>query len=248
MSERAADGVDERGTHAAPPPRFVAFHQYDHELGTKPRVFEHTRVAPRLAAHARELAHELFGGQAFAAAHVRVADAHWERSDCKHSIGGVAVHSVSCGDPARVINGTAMARELLYALRQMGSKPEAEAARGADDADDADAAADAGDMPTPTHVYLASNLGCADTRVALLRAALAAQHVQLVCAQERLRERTAADNFVASLVEQQLCADATGFVGSKYSTWTDTVRGMRAHARRGARTFSFEELWADGVR
>ena len=70
----------------------------------------------------------------------------------------------------------------------------------------------------------------------------------LVCAQAQLHARTSSDNFVSSLVEQEVCARAKGFVGSKYSTWTDTVRGMRAQAGRRAWTFTFEELWSEGVR
>ena len=67
-------------------------------------------------------------------------------------------------------------------------------------------------------------------------------------AQERLRARTGGDNFVASLVEQEICARAHGFVGSRYSTWTDTVRGQRGHAGRRENTFTFEDLWVQGIR
>ena len=57
------------------------------------------------------------------------------------------------------------------------------------------------------------------------------------------------DNFVASLVEQEVCSNAFGFVGSRYSTWTDTVKGVRLRAERPeGTTLSFEELWAEGVR
>ena len=72
-------------------------------------------------------------------------------------------------------------------------------------------------------------------------------HAHLVCTQQVLRERVSSDNFVASLVEQEVCARAKGFVGSKYSTWTDTVKGFRQHAAM-EHTYSFEELWAEGVR
>ena len=54
-------------------------------------------------------------------------------------------------------------------------------------------------------------------------------------------------------IEQELCARAHTFIGSKYSTWTDTVRGLRIHAQtnRGERPNSnwlFEELYMLGVK
>jgi len=81
-------------------------------------------------------------------------------------------------------------------------------------------------------------------------------------------------NYFASLVEQEVAAraphlcritaraacvrsDSCGlisnqahtFVGSKYSTWTDTVRGMRLAAGKPASAHHlFEELWALGVK
>lgn len=59
-------------------------------------------------------------------------------------------------------------------------------------------------------------------------------------------------NYYVSLVEQELCLRAHSFVGSKYSTWTDTVRGERqaaaATAKASAQQWLFEELWALGVR
>lgn len=59
-------------------------------------------------------------------------------------------------------------------------------------------------------------------------------------------------NYYVSLVEQELCLRAHSFIGSKYSTWTDTVRGERQAAaiaaKAGAEQWLFEELWALGVR
>ena len=70
----------------------------------------------------------------------------------------------------------------------------------------------------------------------------------LVCNQTLLLKRVSHDNFLASLIEQELCARALAFVGSKFSTWTDTVRGMRA-SRNGMRlTYSFEDMWSQGIR
>ena len=69
----------------------------------------------------------------------------------------------------------------------------------------------------------------------------------LVCDQTSLLEHCAQDNFVASLVEQEVCSRAAAFIGSKYSTWTDTVKGLRTHAKKSD-TSSFEELWASGIR
>ena len=60
-------------------------------------------------------------------------------------------------------------------------------------------------------------------------------------------------NYFLSVVEQELCARAHTFVGSKYSTWTDTVRGLRIHAQtnRGERpnnNWLFEALYLLGVK
>jgi hypothetical protein len=155
---------------------------------------------------------------------VRLADAHWERTDCKHTINGQPVHSVSCGDPERRIEHTSIAQEIWHAVRlSRRTHPDIES------------------------VYLASNMNCSDARVGVIGSMLAQRSVRLVCAQQQLQQHAAGDTFVASLVEQQLCARATGFIGSKYSTWTDTVRGLRTPQQR-ADTFSFEELWASGIR
>ena len=213
---------------AAKDVRFLGFHQYDHELGTRDRYYEYVRWSAPVLAAADELAAALFKGFGFLAAHVRLPDAHWERNDCKHTINGLPAHSVSCGDPERRINHTSIATEIYHALRMARSTR--------DDATD-------GGLH---HVYLASNMNCSDARVAAMSNKLQAKHVLLVCAQARLLELAAHDQFVASLVEQEMCSRAQAFVGSKYSTWTDTVNGVRAHAKRSD-TSSFEDLWAMGV-
>ena len=160
----------------------------------------------------------------YLAAHVRLADAHWERTDCKHTINGAPVHSVSCGDPERRIEHTSIAQEIWHAVRL---------SRRA--------------HPAINAVYLASNMNCSDPRVGVIASMLAQRSVRLVCAQQTLLHHAAADMFVASLVEQELCVRAAGFIGSKYSTWTDTVKGMRSQQER-ADSYSFEELWASGIR
>ena len=168
---------------------------------------------------------------AFLGAHLRVADAHWERSDCKHTIGGVPVPSVSCGDQARAMNHSAVARVLNAALRRVRAR-HGHALRV---------------------VYLATNMDCGDARVGYIQSELWHRSgARLACDQVALLERVTHDNFVASLIEQELCARALAFVGSKYSTWTDTVRGMRADrcataSSSDSLTFSFEELWSEGL-
>ena len=54
-------------------------------------------------------------------------------------------------------------------------------------------------------------------------------------------------------IEQELCARAHSFIGSKYSTWTDTVSGMRIHEerpgnQRPGNNWLFEELYQLGVK
>ena len=54
-------------------------------------------------------------------------------------------------------------------------------------------------------------------------------------------------------IEQELCARAHTFIGSKYSTWTDTVSGMRIHEerpgnQRPGNNWLFEELYQLGVK
>ena len=100
--------------------------------------------------------------------------------------------------------------------------------------------------PNLSLVYLATNMNCSDQRVSHISSALRMNKVAMLCDQKQLLQRTGHDNFFASLVEQELCARAKGFVGSKYSTWTDTVRGMRSHSGRAA-SLSFEELWVKGL-
>ena len=75
--------------------------------------------------------------------------------------------------------------------------------------------------------------------------------VKLVCAQDILRSKVGTDdNYLISLVEQELCARAHSFIGSKYSTWTDTVRGLRGNRQlsKTSKDFLFEELWVLGVK
>ena len=210
--------------------RFLGFHLYDYEVGTQAKYFQYVRTARPLVSSAIILAAHLFGGSDYFAAHVRVADAHWEHSDCKHTLGGVSIHSVSCGDGARVINHTSLAREVYFAMRTFD-----------------DFTGDSKAVPLLTQVYLASNLNCSDYRVIQMRGMLWQRKVELVCAQKLLLQSAGQDDFLASLIEQEICARARGFVGSKYSTWTDTVRGLRARARRRS-TFTFEELWSQGIR
>lgn len=199
--------------------RFVGYHLHDHEVGTRDRYFEYVKPARSVLERANTMAQQhLSAGLAYVAAHVRVADAHWEHSDCHHTLNGAPVHSVSCGDGVRAINYSSIAREVWAAVKR--------------------ARADSGEAALG-QVYLATNMECTDGRVEKIRALLQTRAVRLVCEQSHLRELTANDNFVASLVEQELCARALAFVGSRYSTWTDTVRGMRLHAKRSA-TYSFE--------
>ena len=55
------------------------------------------------------------------------------------------------------------------------------------------------------------------------------------------------DNYFVSIVEQELCVRSHAFVGSKYSTWTDTVKGKRSYLKN-ENNFQFEELWALGIK
>ena len=53
---------------------------------------------------------------------------------------------------------------------------------------------------------------------------------------------------LSRFIEQELCARAHTFIGSKYSTWTDTVSGMRIHEERSGNqrpgnNWLFEELY-----
>ena len=80
-------------------------------------------------------------------------------------------------------------------------------------------------------------------RIALM---LSRRDIRLICPGPMLQARIGMDNYFISLVEQELAARATAFIGSKYSTWTDTVKGLRAHAQR-PNNFLFEDLWMLGV-
>ena len=58
---------------------------------------------------------------------------------------------------------------------------------------------------------------------------------------------------LSRFIEQELCARAHTFIGSKYSTWTDTVSGMRIHEERSGNqrpgnNWLFEELYQLGVK
>ena len=64
----------------------LGFHQYDKDVGTKEKYFEHLRWSPQIYATVDELQSVLFHNATYAAAHIRVADAHWEHSDCHHTI------------------------------------------------------------------------------------------------------------------------------------------------------------------
>mgnify|MGYP006144550383 CR=1 FL=1 len=153
-----------------------------------------------------------------------MADGHWEITDCKHTINGRPVSSVSCGRADRQIGPAALGAQTWHALGLLQRA-----------------------TPSLAHVYIATNMNCSDGRVGEIRTVLAKRRVQLICEQGQLLHFSDGDNFVASLVEQELCAGAHAFIGSKYSTWTDTVRGVRAREGRSATTFSFEDLWASGI-
>jgi hypothetical protein len=233
---------------AAKDVRFLGFHQYDHELGTRDRHYEYLRWARPVMELASQFEAEIFNGSRYLAAHVRVPDAHWERNDCKHTINGQPAHSVSCGDPLRSINHTSMASEMVHALGTARRALESDGGRSIElDGSSSSSSSNSSGGSSLSAVYLASNMNCSDARVAGVAASLESKHVRLVCAQPRLLELVAHDHFVASLVEQEMCARAHAFVGSKYSTWTDTVLGIRSHAKR-TDSSSFEDLWASGVR
>ena len=240
LPEEGGGATDAKAPMSTKDVRFLGFHQYDYERGTRHRYYEYVRWAPPVMQLADQLTGTLFGGAGnhYLAAHLRLPDAHWERNDCKHTINGHLANSVSCGDPERRINHTSLAQEVWHALQLSARRT-----RGKEHADDR-ADDGAGGLRA---IYLASNMNCSDVRVATMASMLQAKGVHLWCEQSRLAELTGHDHFVASLVEQEVCARAQAFVGSKYSTWTDTVNGMRSHAKRGD-TFSFEDLFASGIR
>eukprot|EP00326_Haptolina_ericina_P010119 CAMPEP_0181222502 /NCGR_PEP_ID=MMETSP1096-20121128/30001_1 /TAXON_ID=156174 ORGANISM="Chrysochromulina ericina, Strain CCMP281" /NCGR_SAMPLE_ID=MMETSP1096 /ASSEMBLY_ACC=CAM_ASM_000453 /LENGTH=97 /DNA_ID=CAMNT_0023315269 /DNA_START=72 /DNA_END=365 /DNA_ORIENTATION=+ len=97
-------------------------------------------------------------------------------------------------------------------------------------------------------------MNCTDKRILMIGLMLARRNVRLICPDQILQERLV-DNYIVSIVEQELCARAAAFIGSKYSTWTDTVMGVRSQyaeqgrfAGRSVEAFLFEELFALGVR
>ena len=73
--------------------RYLGYHSYDHEIGNRDRYYEYLRWAPAITRHADALQATLFNGSEYAAAHIRLADAHWEHTDCNHTINGVHVPS-----------------------------------------------------------------------------------------------------------------------------------------------------------
>ena len=180
----------------------------------------------------------------YVAAHIRVADAHWDAADCQHKMNGNPISSVSCGDGLNVINYSSIAQEIWYVLRISGDKKQARLEH-------------LEERPTPLfrsphppcslQVYVATNMPCADTRLVRIGLMLARRNVQLICAQELLKEKLGEDNYFVSIVEQELCVRSHAFVGSKYSTWTDTVKGKRSYLKN-ENNFQFEELWALGIK
>ena len=98
--------------------RFLGYHSFDHDVGTRDKYYEYLRYAPRLLKTADWAASALFNGSSYAAAHIRVADAHWEHTDCGHTINNQPVASVSCGDAANAINYSSIAQATqLHATR-----------------------------------------------------------------------------------------------------------------------------------
>ena len=148
--------------------RFLGYHSYDRDLGTRDKYFGFSRPSRAVVQHANALSRRLFGGDGYIAAHVRVADGHWERSDCKHTINGAAVNSVSCGDKLKAINHSSIAAELVHVWKSVNAEASSLKVR---------------------HVFLATNMNCSDTRVAIISDLLQALQVQLVCAQQELSSR-----------------------------------------------------------
>jgi hypothetical protein len=214
--------------------RFLGYHSFDHDVGTRERVFKYVRWAPALTKLVDQAHATLLNGSNYAATHIRVADAHWEHEDCQHTILGKPVASISCGDGVNVINASSMVRELWAVLRSNALKM----------------------------LYVATNIDCEDPRVLVAAVTLAREGVRLVCNKEALARQLPDDveslgrAYYISLLEQQLCERSDAFIGSRYSTWTDTVIGMRAAApsklrkgrARGVTTVTFEDMWATGIR
>jgi len=206
--------------------RFLGFHQYDKDVGTRDKYYEYLRWSPRINELVTWLTETLgFNSTSYVGAHIRVADAHWEHSDCKHTISGMPVPSVSCGDGLNVINYSSIAQEIWYTMQTTGHTEQ---------------------------ILVATNMNCTDMRLIRIALMLSRRSVRLVCPQQLLQERLGHDNYMISLVEQEMCARANAFIGSKYSTWTDTVKGLRAYRHGdtpgGPENFVFEELYALGVR
>jgi len=205
--------------------RFLGFHQYDKDVGTRDKFYEYLKWSPRVVEVVNWISGLLFNGSSYVASHIRVADAHWEHSDCKHTISGVPVPSVSCGDGINVINYSSIAQEIWYTMQRTGY--------------------------TET-IFVATNMNCSDQRIVRIARMLYQRSVRLVCPKQLLQERLGDDNYMISLIEQEMCARANAFIGSKYSTWTDTVKGLRAYrhgdSASGPENFLFEELYAVGVR
>lgn len=232
------DKPDEgRERAAAAHARSFGYHSYDRDVGLRDRVFSPLRWSGAVLSAAERVASQLNLTRGdYVAAHIRVADAHWEHSDCGHSIRGVPVRSVSCGDGLHAINSSSIAQEVWHAMR----------------------------LAERRTLYVATNMDCSDMRLAVIARMLSTRAVRTVCAKEALWEALAVEgqadggatpaaevqrNYFASLVEQEVAARAHTFVGSKYSTWTDTVRGMRLAAGKPASAHHlFEELWALGVK
>ena len=184
----------------------------------------------------------------YVAAHIRVADAHWDAADCQHKLNGNPISSVSCGDGLNVINYSSIAQEIWYVLRISGDKKQARGG-GSNTTRSAHPLS-----PAPLTPLLLPSTGVRRDQHAVRRHAARADRAdaraperQLICAQELLKEKLGEDNYFVSIVEQELCVRSHAFVGSKYSTWTDTVKGKRSYLKN-ENNFQFEELWALGIK
>lgn len=77
--------------------RFLGFHQYDKDVGTRDKYYEYLKWSPRVMEAVDWISGILFNNDSYVASHIRVADAHWEHSDCKHTISGVQVFGDGLG-------------------------------------------------------------------------------------------------------------------------------------------------------
>jgi len=201
--------------------RFMGYHSFNHEVGNRDRYYAYLRWSAPLLKVADDVSSLLFNGSSYAAAHIRVADAHWDATDCKHTINGMLVPSVSCGDGLNAINYSSIAQELWYMLK----------------------------VTEQRLLYVATNMNCTDQRLMRIALMLSRRSIRLLCAKDMIRDRLPEqDNYFVSLVEQELCQRGSAFMGSKYSTWTDTVWGARVHNDKSSSNWVFEELWALGIR